>query len=195
MSARRTRLRRGAACAALAAVIAMAIFAGSCGRAKKDDSLVLKEDIYGFFLGQTKDTVFERAKDIATITRAPEPPLGYRGELWNFSMPLEVHHEVDYVRCAFFKDRLVEIVVYFRDTSVINLNWLKEQLEGQFRAHAVAEDPDYEMAQKTYRLPGPGMSITLRRITKRERIELYIQYFHDRLHKELVEKNKEIEKR
>jgi hypothetical protein len=195
MLARSARLGRRAAYAALAAVIATAIFAGSCARTQKDDSLVLKEDIYGFFLGQTKDTVFERAKDIATITRAPEPPLGYRGELWNFSMPLEAHHEVDYVRCAFFKDRLVEVIVYFRDTSVMNLEWLKQRLEGQFRAHAVAEDPDYEMAQKTYRLPGPGMSITLRRITKKERIELYIQYLHDGLHKELIEKNKEIEKK
>ncbi|MGD1048885.1 MAG: hypothetical protein ABR899_09085, partial [Candidatus Krumholzibacteriaceae bacterium] len=114
MSARRTRLRRGVAGAALAVFIAALVIAGSCARAKKDDSLVLREDIYGFFLGQTKDTVFERAKDIATITRAPEPPLGYRGELWNFSMPLEAHRDVDYVRCAFFKDRLVEVIVYFR---------------------------------------------------------------------------------
>ncbi|HEY5132940.1 MAG TPA: hypothetical protein VII85_04575 [Candidatus Krumholzibacteriaceae bacterium] len=195
MSARRTRLRRGAACAALAAVIATAIFAGSCARTKKDDSLVLKEDIYGFFLGQTKNAVFKRATDISTITRAPEPPLGYRGELWNFSMPLEAHNEVDYVRCTFFKDRLMEIIVYFRDTSAINLDWLKHELEGQFRTHAVAEDNNYEMAQKTYRLAGPGMSITLRRITKKERIELYIQYLHDGLHKELIDKNKEIEKK
>jgi hypothetical protein len=39
------------------------------------------------------------------------------------------------------------------------------------------------------------MSITLRRITKRERIELYIQYLHNGLHEELMEKNKEIEKK
>jgi hypothetical protein len=195
MSTRRARLRRGAAHAALAALIMTSIVAGACNRTEKDGGLVLKEDIYGFFLGQTKGTVFKRARDVATITRAPDPPLGFRGEMWNFSMPLEPHHEVDYVRCAFFKDRLEEIIVYFRDTSVMNLDWLKHKLEGQFQAHAVAEDPNYEMAQKTYRLAGPGMSITLRRITKRERIELYIQYLHNGLHEELMEKNKEIEKK
>jgi len=44
------------------------------------------------------------------------------------------------------------------------------------------------MAQKTYRLAAPRMSITLRRITKKEVTELYIQYLHDELHRRLVER-------
>jgi len=51
------------------------------------------------------------------------------------------------------------------------------------------------MMQKTYRLNGPGMSITLRRITKKNETELYVQYLHDELHKKLIEMNKATEKR
>jgi hypothetical protein len=179
----------------LAVSILSALFVGSCTRTKHGDSLVLREDIYGFFLGQTKDAVFKRAEGIAVITRAPEPPLGYRGELWNFSAPLEAHAEVDHIRCAFLRDRLMEVIVYFRDTGAMNLDRLKHRLEAQFRTKAVAENSRFEMARKTYRLAGPGMSITLRRITKIGQTELYIQYLHNELHGELVEKNRELKKR
>lgn len=166
------------------------LVAVSCARHDRDASLKLNEDIYGFFLGEAKDDLFRRAKDIATITKAPDPPLGYRGELWNFSAPLEPHREVDHTRIAFFDDRVLEIVVYFRDTGVMNLNWLKYQLEGQFRTEAITEDGTVEMAYKTYRLKGPGLSITLRRLTKKSGTELYVQYIHDELHRRLVEKNR-----
>ncbi len=165
----------------------------SCSKKGEDDALVLNEDIYGFFLGQSKDAVFERAKNIARITKAPDPPLGYRGELYDFSGPLEPYPDVRRVRCAFVDDRLMEVIVYFRDTGRLKLDWLKMQIEGRYGAIAVAEDGTREMAQKTYRLTAPGMSITLRRITKKEATELYIQYLHDELHKRLVERNKAAE--
>jgi hypothetical protein len=38
------------------------------------------------------------------------------------------------------------------------------------------------------------MSITLRRITKKDTTELYIQYLHDELHKRLIENNGTAEK-
>jgi hypothetical protein len=185
---RRGALRAAFAAAALAGALLAPLFTGSCGRSSGGDRLVLKEDVYGFFLGQTKGVVFRRARGIANITKAPEPPLGFRGELYDFSAPLEVHRDVSSVRCAFFDGRLLEVIVYFRDTSPQNLERLKLQLEGQFRGTMVAEDSRREMAQKTYRLRGPGMSITLRRITKKEGIELYIQYLHDDLHRELLER-------
>ena len=182
---------------ALAVLVASLILGVSC-RSKKDDSLVLKDSVYGFFLGQTKGEVFKSANGIATITRAPESPYDYRGELWNFSAPIEPHADVERVRCAFFKNRLMEVIVYYRDTDLSNLEWLKLQIEGQYRAHGVAEDPEHEMAQKTYRFTGEdihGMSITLRRITKKDGIELYVQFLHDELTKELIEKNKERQKK
>jgi hypothetical protein len=176
---------------AAALIVISLLFAGSCSRTKKDDDIVLREDIYGFFLGQTKDVVFKRADGIAKITRAPEPPMRYRGELWNFSAPLESHLEVDHVRCAFLANRLMEVIVYFRDTGTRNLDRLKFRLEGQFQTNAVADDSRFEIAQKTYRLKGPGMSITLRRITNlNRRTELYVQFIHNELHRELIEGNK-----
>ncbi len=184
---------------ALAArIVAVAIFlslllACSCSKKLNSDSLVLREDIYGFFLGQSMDAVFERAEHIARVTKAPEPPLGYRGDLYDFSAPLEPHREVQRVRCAFFDGRLMEVVVYFRNTGLMNLDWLRSQLEGRYQTSAAAEDGKLEMAQKTYRLAGPGMSITIRRITKKDTTELYVQYLHDELHKRLVEKNRTAE--
>ena len=192
VSAHHNARRRGAAWALAIVFILSLLIAGSCAHKKDLDKLALREDIYGFFLGQAKDVVFDRAAGISTITKAPDPPLGYRGELWNFSRPLEASDEVDRVRCAFLDDRLLEVIVYFRDTSRKNLDALKVQLEGRFRAHAVAEDPTFEMAQKTYRLKGPGMSITLRRITKRNETELYVQYLHDELHTKLIERNSRV---
>jgi hypothetical protein len=187
--------RAGAAWIIAGAIFLSLPLACSCSRNSKDDGLVLREDIYGFFLGQTKDAVFKRAKNIATITKAPEPREGYRGDLRDFSAPLEPNPAVRQVRCAFLDDRLMEVIVYFRDTGLANLDWLRMQLEGQYQTRAIAEDGKYEMAQKTYRLAGPGMSITIRRITKKDTTELYVQYLHNELHKRLIEKNRRVERK
>ena len=195
MPAHNRSFRAGAAWIVAGAIFLSLPLACSCSKKAKDDSLVLREDIYGFFLGQSRDAVFKRAENIARITKAPEPPLGYRGDLYDFSAPLDPHPEVQRVRCAFFDDRLMEVVVYFRNTGLMNLDWLRMQLEGRYQASAVAEDGKLEMAQKTYRLAGPGMSITIRRITKRDTTELYVQYLHDELHKRLIEKNRTVEKK
>lgn len=186
-------IRASAAWIVAGAMILSLSFACSCSKKGADDNLVLNEDIYGFFLGQSKDVVFKRAKNISRITKAPEPPLGYRGELYDFSAPLEPHPEVQRVRCAFLDGRLMEVIVYFQDTGRLNLDWLRMQIEGRYGTTAIAEDGRYEMAQKTYRLSAPGMSITLRRITKKEATELYIQYLHEELHRRLVERNKAAE--
>jgi hypothetical protein len=195
MPAHNRSSRAGVAWIVAGAIVLSLFLVCSCSKKSSDDGLVLREDIYGFFLGQTRDAVFERAENRARITKAPEPPLGYRGDLYDFSAPLDPHHEVQRVRCAFFDGRLMEVVVYFRDTGRINLEWLRMQLEGRYQTSAVAEDGKLEMAQKTYRLAGPGMSITIRRITKRDSTELYVQYLHDELHRRLVEKNRTAEKK
>ena len=184
--------RAGAALIVAGAIFLSLPLACSCSKKSKGGDLVLREDLHGFFLGQSRDAVFRRAKNIARITKAPDPPLGYRGDLWDFSAPLEPHPAVQRVRCAFFEERLMEVILYYRDTSVTNLDWLRMQLEGRYQMNAVAEDGKYEMAQKTYRLAGPGMSITIRRITKKDTTELYVQYLHDELHERLLEKNRTV---
>jgi hypothetical protein len=195
MPAHNRAFRTGVALIITGAVLLSLPLVCSCSKKAKDDGPVLREDIYGFFLGQSKDTVFKRAEHIARITKAPEPPLGYRGDLYDFSAPLEANPAVRRVRCAFFDDRLMEVIVYFRDTGLMNLDWLRMQIEGRYQTKAVAEDGTLEMAQKTYRLAGPGMSITIRRITKKDTTELYIQYLHDELHKRLIEKNRTVERK
>jgi len=170
------------------------MLAGSCARDNAANGLVLKGNIHGFFLGEARNDVLKRARGVAVITRAPAPVAGYRGELVNFSRALDENDGVDHVRCAFLDGRLAEIIVYFSDTSISKLETLKVQLETRYQTHAVAEDSKVEMAQKTYRLNGPGMSITLRRFTKADGTDLYVQYLHDELHKKLVERNRTTEK-
>ena len=166
------------------------VLGGSCSRRSDVKVAKLSENICGLYLGETKGDLFKRARGVAEITIAPDLPRGQasRGELYNLSAPLEPYPGIDHLRLAFFNSRLWEIVVYFKDTGVSNLEWLKIKLEGQYQTRAIAPDGTIEQAYKTYRLAGPGMSITLRRITKKESTELYIQYIHDELHKELMER-------
>ncbi|RJR28816.1 MAG: hypothetical protein C4574_04180 [Candidatus Latescibacterota bacterium] len=172
-----------------AAIACLALLAAaSCSRSGGGAGLKLPGDVYGFYLGETKEEVFARAAGHARIERAPDPPLGYRGELYNFSASLDGRGDVDYVRCAFFEGRLMEVIVYFRDAGLMNLELQKAKLESVYERTFAAEDPSREMAQKTLRFSIPGMSVTLRRITKKERIELYAQFLHEELHGRLLEK-------
>jgi hypothetical protein len=167
---------------------------GSCGRRGDGRYTKLNDDIYGLYLGETKADVFGRARGVAEITAAPEPPRGTirRGELYILSGPLEPYMGIDHIRLSFFENRLWEIVVYFKDTSADELLWLKTKLEGQYDTQAVSPDGTTETAFKTYRLSAPGMSITLRRIVKREGFEVYVQYIHSELHKAFLEKGNRI---
>ena len=148
----------------------------SCSKGDEGAELRLTGDVYGFYLGEAKADVFSRAGRSVRIARAPDPPLGYRGELYTLSATLDSSVGVDHVRCAFLDGRLLEIIVYFRDTSRANLARLKEELEAIYGRTFQAEDPSREMVQKTYRFSLPDMSVTLRRITKESGVntkELY----------------------
>ncbi len=171
-----------------ASALCLCLAAGaSCSRTGKATKLT-NEDLYGLYLGETKADVQKSARGIAAITTAPEVPLGFRGELYNLSAPLEPYQGIDHIRVAFFNNQLWEIIVYVRDTSVDHLDYLKTQLEGTYHVPARAERSTLEMAFKTYRLEAPGMSVTLRRITKKDSTELYVQYIHKELQREIVEK-------
>jgi len=185
---RRIESRRTTA-ALLAAALALAAALGaSCAHTGDGENLKLPENIYGLYLGETKADVFARARGVATVTTAPDVPPGSagRGEMYILSAPLEPYQGIDHIRLSFLRNRLWEIVVYYRDVSPANLDYLKLKLEGLYGTRAAAPDGTIEQAYKTYRLAGPGMSITLRRITKRTTTELYVQYIHDELHRRLA---------
>jgi hypothetical protein len=172
-------------------VLASLVIASSCAQKATDASMKLPESVYGFYLGETQKELFKRAKGVATLTRTSSSRFDYRGDLWRCSAPLVYTPGVDHVRLGFFHGRLWEIVIYFKNTSAAHLDDLKNQLEAKYDTHAVSPSGTIEMAAKTYWLSGPGMSITLRRITKKNSTDLYVQYFHEKLHEELMEKNKE----
>ena len=85
----------------------------------------------------------------------------------------------------------MEVIAYYKDTSRNKLRKLRIELEERYGGTMVAPDGTTEMAYKTYRLSGPGRSITLRRITKHTGIELYVQYLHNELHARLVQRKLE----
>lgn len=155
-----------------------------------EEDLTLDEEIYGFYLGEKMDTLFARSKNRLAWEKLPDPRTSYRGEMYRLSGALDGSREISHVRLAFLDGYLMEIIVYFKDTSVPRLRSLKKRLEKQYNARGVAPDGSKETVYKTYRLPGPGMSITLRRITKKYETELYIQYFHKELQRRLIERNK-----
>lgn len=186
--------RRIASPLIIAALIVSVLTGASCSRKSGESSTKLGENIYGLYLGETKNELERSAHGIAEMKRAPEVPLGYRGELYNLSAPLEPYQGIDHIRLGFFRDQLWEIIVYFGDTSVEHLNYLRAQLEGTYGVRAKAPDGTVEMAFKTYRLEAPGMSVTLRRITKKDTTELYVQYIHGELQRELIEKGAAVKK-
>ena len=176
-----------------AAVLACVLFIASCaGDGKEDDeALKLEDAVYGFYLGEPKEELFERARNLATWERVETEKRHYRGELYNISRTLNRTRGVDHVRLTFLDDHLMELIVYFRDTNIQHLNRLREEFEQRYDARAKAPSGTVETVYKTYRIPTPGMSITIRRITKQAGTELYVQFMHEELHRRLIERKKE----
>ncbi len=163
----------------------------SCSRTDENgEQMKLDHAVFGFYPGETKKELFKRARGTATWEKLPGSKRDYRGELWKFSAPLDGSAGIDYIRLAFLDGRLLEIIVYFTETSASKLEALKGDLESQYQTKVVAPDGTEETTYKTYRLSGPGISITLRRITKLTETELYIQYLHDELHRRLIARQK-----
>ncbi|MBN2070090.1 MAG: hypothetical protein JW814_01430 [Candidatus Krumholzibacteriota bacterium] len=146
---------------------------------------VLKENIHGFHLGESRDGLFERVRHQVSWKKLEDPATGSRGEMYEFSRVLSQPRDVDHARLTFFDGRLMEIIVYYRQNNVSKLNFLRDTLEERYGVESTSPDGTIEMAYKTYWLKGPGMSITIRRITKKPEDELYVQYLHDGLHERL----------
>jgi hypothetical protein len=158
-----------------------------------EDSKVVKlEDaVYGFFLGESKDELFKRTRNLVTWEPVETEDRHYRGELYNISRTLNRTRGVDHVRVTLFDDHLMEVIVYFSDTKIQHLNKLREEFEQRYDARAKAPSGTVETVYKTYRIPAPGMSVTIRRITKQAGTELYVQFIHHQLHRRLVERKKD----
>lgn len=152
-----------------------------------------QESLYGFYLGESMDELFERAKGNVSWSRLPGNKWDYRGDLFRFSGPLDGTGGIGFLRLAFFDDRLFEVIAYYDDTSRTMLHRLKREIEGRYGGTMVAPDGTVEMAYKTYRLSTPDKTITLRRITKHTGIELYVQYMHSELHGRLIQRKLEIQ--
>ena len=167
---------------------ALATLSVSCEKKETSKSLRLDESVYGFVLGESKEELFERAKTELSWQKMEGRKWDYRGELYYFPKPLDRSQGVDYVRLSFLDGVLFEVVAYYKDTSRTKLEVLRRELEERFSGRMKAPDGTVETAAKTYRLPGPGMSVTLRRITKHDCIELYVQYMHNEMHGRLIQK-------
>ena len=173
-------MRRIALTAAIALILPL--IAG-CGADKEPvcDAEVLGHQVYGFNLGESKRIVLEEARAQVRVERLPDPPGGPRGELYRLSAPLVDIEGIDNVRLTFLDGCLMEVIVYFRDTTVSTLYTLRRRFEEWYGVEATSPDGTIEMAYKTYWLKAPGMSVTIRRITKKPKTELYVQFLHNEL--------------
>ncbi|HSG29439.1 MAG TPA: hypothetical protein VLA34_13235 [Candidatus Krumholzibacterium sp.] len=178
--ARRTRTAR-----ALSAFLLLAIV--SCSGGDGGDVAVLEDPIFGFYLGERKDDLFERVRYVTSWREIEGPRTGYRGEMYEFSRAADRSKEVESLRLSFIDGRLAEIVAYMKMTNVTQLNTMRDRYTGKYGVEATSPDGSTEMAYKTYWIKVPEMSITIRRITKKPRDELYVQFIHDQLHSRMEE--------
>ena len=159
------------------------LFSCSGGGGSKVD--VLEDPVYGFYLGERSGDLFERVQYRTSWEKIENPRTGYRGEMYEFSRPADGSREVSRLRLTFVDDMLMEVVAYMRSTNVTQLNLVKYRIEEEYGVTPSSPDGTTEMAYKTYWFKVPGMSITLRRITKNPEDELYIQYMHNELHRRI----------
>lgn len=167
--------------AALAAAALLSAAAASCTDGG-GGTAVLAEDIHGFRLGERFDDFSDRLGNKISWTEIPSNPAEPRDRMFAVPRPPDRDGEIERVRLAFFEDRLMEVILYYRQTTFSKLEALRRELEERYGNEATSPDGTIEMAYKTYWIRGPGMSVTIRRFTKKPENELYVQYLHDGLH-------------
>lgn len=171
-------VRSAAALRTLSVLLALAFLSCSGGG---DDVRVMEDPLFGFYLGEKKDDLFQRVRYITSWRKVEGSRTAYRGELYELSRAGDRSREVEKVRLSFVDGHLAEIVAYMKMTNVSQLNALKKRYTEEYGVEATSPDGSIEMAYKTYWIKAPGMSITIRRITKNPRDELYVQFLHDGL--------------
>lgn len=95
--------------------------------------------------------------------------------------------DIEMSRLTFFEDHLMEVVFYYKRNTYSMQETLREEIVEKYGVEPTSPDGTIEMAYKTYWFGLPEMAITIRRITKRPKDELYVQYQH----KELLNRYKE----
>ncbi len=170
----------------LATLLSVIVFTSSCG----DSITVLDENLHGFYLGETKDQVFDRIGSKISWKLIDDPRTRDRGEIYEFSGVLMDSRDVERAQATFLDGRLMELIIYYRQNNVSKLIFLKGLMEERYGGKCTYPDGTVEMAYKTYWLKGPGMSITIKRITKKPKDELYVQYLHNELHEKLKKRMK-----
>ena len=95
---------------------------------------------------------------------------------------------IEMSRLTFFEDRLMEIVLYYKRNSFSQQETLRDQIAEKYGIEPASPDGTIEMAYKTYWFNLDDMAITIRRITKKPKTELYVQYQHRELINRLNEK-------
>ena len=171
--------------AGAASLLLLAALAASCSQ-KAD--MTLDENIEGFYLGETFGEFKERAGHAVPWTEIKGDPYDRRGTMIAVTGTPSRSREIEMSRLTFFEDRLMEIVLYYKHTSVSQLEMLREDLFSRYGVEPTSPDGTIEMAYKTYWYNLPEMSITLRRITKNPKDELYVHYQH----KALIEEYKTV---
>jgi len=164
-----------------AALAAAALLAGCSG----GEDLRLGEEIHGFILGEKFEDFERRLRHRTEWAPAPAPRGIPGGETWTVSRMPDRDRHIEKARLTFVEGRLAEIVLYERNPGTGRLRSLKKELEARYGTEASSPGGDTEMAYKTYWIRGPGMSVTIRRITKKPEDELYVQYQHDELFERL----------
>ena len=98
---------------------------------------------------------------------------------------------IEMSRLTCCEGHLMEIVLYYKRTTFSQLETLREEITGRYGIEPTSPDGSIEMAYKTYWFNLPEISITIRRITKKPKTELYVHYQH----RELLERMKEKKER
>lgn len=167
--------------AAVILAMAAAIPSGCSG----EEDLRLDGRIHGFVLGEKYEDFEERLRYRTEWVPAETPRGIPGGETWIVRRIPDADRRIEKARLTFTDGRLAELIIYQKNTGTSRLRSLKEELEERYGTEASSPGGEIEMAYKTYWIQGPGMSITIRRITKKPEDELYVQYQHDELFERL----------
>lgn len=145
------------------------------------EDIMLEEDIEGFYLGETFDGFIKRVGTSVNWTEVASPRHEKRGKIIAVTGTAAGSREIEMSRLTFFEDRLMEIVIYYKRDTFAQLEMRRNHLVEKYGVEPTSPDGTTEMAFKTYWFDVDRMSITLRRITKKPKTEMYAQYQHKEL--------------
>jgi hypothetical protein len=151
------------------------------------EDLTIDENIEGFYLGEKWDDFRDRVGTSVNWSEIPGSPHDPRGIMVSVTGTPSGSREIEMSRLTFYEDRLMEVVFYYDRNSYAMQETLRERIVEKYGVEPTSPDGTIEMAYKTYWFNLPDKAITIRRITKKPKTELYVQYQH----RELLDRYKE----